>query len=110
MKSEYVIMQKSHELEPDASVSGKILDAVSTYYDIPIDKIKAKDRVRDHVWCRQVFCYLCLKYTKLTLAEVGGKINRTHSNAIYSRRTVEDLMSTDQKKKKEVFVIELKLI
>lgn len=75
-----------------------ILAIVSEAFEISIEQLKSKSRKRDIVIGRQVAMYLSKKYTKVSLKELGGVFGgRDHSTVIYSLKTVEDLLETDDK-------------
>lgn len=75
-----------------------ILSIVSEAFEISIDQLKSKSRKRDIVIGRQVAMYLAKKYTDVSLKDLGQVFGgRDHSTVIYSLKTVEDLLETDDK-------------
>lgn len=84
----------------------KILKVVCEFYGISEDDVKRKDRRRDKVWCRQVYYFLSLKLTNMTMAELGRELNQDHTTVIHSRQTVQDILDTDPEKRKELWEIE----
>ncbi len=73
-----------------------IQKAVSEYFDVAIDDMKAKTRKKEIVTARQVAMYLSKQYTTHTLKSIGlyfGK--RDHTTVLHALKTVEDLMDVD---------------
>lgn len=73
-----------------------IQKAVSEYFDVAIDDMKAKTRKKEIVTARQVAMYLSKQYTTHTLKSIGlyfGK--RDHTTVLHAVKTVEDLMDVD---------------
>jgi chromosomal replication initiator protein len=74
----------------------KIKKLVSDHFDIPIERLKSKTRVRDVAMARQICMYLAKEMTNQSLKAIGDAFGgRDHSTVIYSRNAVQDLMDTD---------------
>jgi len=79
-----------------------IMGIVSNYTGITIDEIESKSRKRELVMAR-FFCFkLIHKHSNLTLTVIGRKVGRRdHSTVIYGIRSIEDIIETDPKIKKQ---------
>jgi chromosomal replication initiation ATPase DnaA len=84
----------------------KILKAICDYYRFTEADIKQKCRKRQFVWCRQVYYYLCLRLTSMTLIEIGKEFGQDHTTVIHGNETIKDIMASDPDKRREVNEIE----
>jgi len=83
-----------------------IEDAILKYYDM--DTFITKNRLREVVFARQIFCYLEQKYNKnnFTLSRIGKLIKKDHSTVLHSIKTVNNLLETDWQTKYDIGQIE----
>ena len=73
-----------------------IQKAVSDYFDIKADDLKAKTRKKEIVTARQVAMYFSKEFTNHSLKSIGYHFGgRDHSTVIHAVQTVNDLMETD---------------
>jgi chromosomal replication initiator protein len=73
-----------------------IQKAVSEYYGIATDELKAKTRKKEIVMARQVAMYFSKEFTNLSLKSIGYHFGgRDHSTVIHAIQTVNDIMETD---------------
>jgi len=73
-----------------------IQKAVSEYYGIDIEDLKAKTRKKEIVVARQVSMYFCKEFTNHSLKSIGYHFGgRDHSTVIHAITTVNDIMETD---------------
>jgi chromosomal replication initiator protein len=73
-----------------------IKNLVAKHFDIPVDKLGAKTRLREVVMARQLSMYLAKTYTNSSLKVIGDSFGgRDHSTVIHSLKTIQDLMDTD---------------
>jgi chromosomal replication initiator protein len=73
-----------------------ILKAVSDYFGIKIQDIKAKKRTREIAIARQIAMYLAKQLTNLSLSEIGkGFGGKDHATVIYACRQVEERKAKD---------------
>lgn len=85
------VRNASHEITID-----KIKRHVAEFYDLPIERMRAKTRKREVVVARQTAMYLCKELTKQSLKTIGDEFGgRDHSTVIYSIRAVQDLIDTN---------------
>lgn len=90
-----VIRQFVSHVDQEISVEN-IKNLVAKHFDIPVDKLGAKTRLREVVMARQVSMYLAKNYTNSSLKVIGDSFGgRDHSTVIHSLRTIQDLMDTD---------------
>lgn len=73
-----------------------IVEAVASYYNIDVDVIFTKNRVRDIADARQVIMYLANKHTDLSSTSIGYKLARTHATVLYGIKAVENRMCNEK--------------
>lgn len=90
-----VIRQFVSQVDKEISVEN-IKQLVAKYFDVPIEKLHSKTRLRDVVMARQLSMYLAKNYTNSSLKVIGDSFGgRDHSTVIHSLKTVQDMMDTD---------------
>jgi chromosomal replication initiator protein len=73
-----------------------ILKAVSDYFGIKMQDIKAKKRTKEVANARQIAMYLAKQFTNLSLSEIGkGFGGKDHATVIYACRQVEERKAKD---------------
>jgi chromosomal replication initiator protein len=73
--------------------------------------LKSKRRHRFLVEARMMAIYLIRKHTRMSLAHIGALFGgRDHTTAIHSINTAEDLILTDHNFKRQLLMIENKLL
>lgn len=73
--------------------SNQIIDLISEYLNVRVDKIKGKSRYQHIVEARQICCYVLRSdlHLNLSLKSVGFIIgHRDHTTVIHSVRTISD--------------------
>lgn len=90
-----VIKQFVSQVDKEVSVENiKLL--VAKYFDVPVEKLHSKTRIRDVVMARQLSMYLAKNYTNSSLKLIGDSFGgRDHSTVIHSLKAVQDMMDTD---------------
>lgn len=86
--------------------SKQIEKAVVNHFGETSFTIRKKDRLRNHVICRQAIFYLLRKHTKLTFKAMGGIYGKDHTTAIHSCQTMQDLIDTDIELRESIRLIE----
>lgn len=72
-----------------------ILKEVCGIFNHDIDKVTAKDRHKDFVTCRKIYCFVAYKITAKTLSEIGRLINsRDHTTVLHCVRTAKGLFES----------------
>ena len=88
-----------------------VMEIVIELYEVREKDIKSPWRKREIVWARQVFCYLCYKYLKCSLKDIGEFVGgRDHTTVIHSNQVVLNLMDSDPAVREEVEQIESEVI
>lgn len=90
-----VIRQFVSQVDREISVDNiKLL--VAKYFDVPVEKLHSKTRLRNVVMARQLSMYLAKNYTNSSLKMIGDSFGgRDHSTVIHSLKAVQDMMDTD---------------
>ncbi len=73
-----------------------IAKLVAEHFDVPLEKLNSKTRKRDIVIARQLSMFLAKNYTESSLKTIGHNFGgKDHSTVIYSIKTIQNLMDTD---------------
>jgi chromosomal replication initiator protein len=73
-----------------------VLNAVSEYYDIPLQLITGKTRKQEVVVARQTAMYIIKQNTQLSLKSIGSHFGgRDHTTVIHSCQMVKNYLDTD---------------
>jgi chromosomal replication initiator protein len=88
----------------------QIQKAVSDFFDIPIDLLRAKTRRQEIVIARQVAMYLAKEMTNSSLKTIGIHFGgRDHSTVIHACQAVEEFLKTDNNYKQNLDQIRRKV-
>lgn len=75
----------------------KIIDVVTSHFNIKVVDIKGKTRLREVVLPRQIAMFLTKEYTELSLKAIGYHFGgRDHSTVIHAIQTINDLQNQDR--------------
>lgn len=75
----------------------KIIDVVTTHFNIKVSDIKGKTRLREVVLPRQIAMYLTKEFTELSLKTIGYHFGgRDHTTVIHAIQTINDLQNQDR--------------
>ena len=81
-----------------AVTPASILDAVSRYYNVPMDDIKGEKRNNEIIKCRQMTMYLIREMTGLSLPEIGKEMGgKNHTTVLYSIKKIKETIMQDPK-------------
>ena len=69
-----------------------VIRVVCENYDVTIDALKGKSRIKDVVEARQICFYILHKKMKLKSVAVGDMFNKNHATVLHSCRTIENFM------------------
>lgn len=73
-----------------------VIDEVSRYYDISVDKIKGDKRTSEIVLPRQIAMYIIREKTNLSLPEIGKEMGgKNHTTVLHSIKKIEESMKQD---------------
>lgn len=73
----------------------KILIAFSDINSVHPDLAKTKSRKREFVETRQLCMFFLKKRTTLSLAKIGGLINKDHATVLHAVKTINNLIDTN---------------
>ncbi|MCZ2101753.1 MAG: chromosomal replication initiator protein DnaA [Chitinophagales bacterium] len=97
-----IVKQFVSPVDKEVSVEN-IKALVATHFNIPVETLQSKTRLRDIVVARQLSMYLAKNYTNNSLKSIGASFGgRDHSTVLHSLKTVRDMMDTDQSFKEKV--------
>lgn len=83
---------------------------VAEYFSLEVEKLQSSTRVRQVVIARQISMFLVKEYTDKSLKAIGNMFGgRDHSTVLYSIKTVQDLMETDDEIKKTLEELDRKI-
>lgn len=83
---------------------------VAEYFSLEVEKLQSSTRVRQVVLARQISMFLVKSYTDSSLKAIGNLFGgRDHSTVLYSIKTVQDLMETDEAVKKTLEELDRKI-
>jgi hypothetical protein len=74
----------------------KVMRLVCEYYKVDPEMLRSKSRKKVYAYPRNIYAYLCRKYSDETLESIGNTINRSHSTVVYATELVEKKMKTDR--------------
>lgn len=73
-----------------------VIDEVSRYFDVSVDKIKGDRKTADIVLPRQVAMYIIREKTSLSLPEIGKALGgKNHTTVLHSINKISDTMKQD---------------
>ncbi len=75
------------------TVRDRIMQVVSNYYDIDIEKIRSKNRKRRYCYPRQVMHYALRTHANMGLKNIGDMFGQDHTTVINSIKVVRALTS-----------------
>ncbi len=81
----------------------RIIETVSTEYDVPVSDMKSKKRQKKIVEARQIAMFLLKKQLDINLSKIGGLFGgRDHSTVISSIRKIESKLNESRTFKGEI--------
>ncbi len=83
-----------------------IKQLVAKHFDLTVDKLQSKTRLREVVVARQLSMYIAKNFTDSSLKSIGESFGgRDHTTVLHSLKTVQDMMDTDELFKDKVEVL-----
>ncbi|MDD3808290.1 MAG: helix-turn-helix domain-containing protein [Candidatus Pacebacteria bacterium] len=80
-----------------------VLKVISSFYDIPVEKIKGDSRRKDLVKARQVCMYILRELVKLSYPAIGEFFNnKDHTTVMHSCKKIEKEIVKDSVLNSEV--------
>ncbi|MGO3361672.1 MAG: chromosomal replication initiator protein DnaA [Corynebacterium sp.] len=75
-----------------------IIEVITGYFNVTVEELVGKAKVRHLVTARQLSMYLCRELTELPLKEIGAVFGgRDHTTVIYAERKVRTTIQEDRK-------------
>lgn len=74
----------------------KIMDKVSTFYNVTKEELIGKSRVKSLVVPRQVAMYLCTKLTDMNAGMIGKTFSKDRTTVLHSVEKIEGDLNTDK--------------
>ncbi len=74
----------------------KIMDKVSTFYNVTKEELIGKSRVKSLVLPRQVAMYLCTKLTDMNAGMIGKTFSKDRTTVLHSVEKIETDLNTDK--------------
>jgi len=88
----------------------KITETVIKYYDISYNNLKMKDKKKSITLIRQIIFYLCKKFTKNSLSEIGGFLEQyDHTTVLHSYNKIKKIKKENLKINKDISTLINKL-
>jgi chromosomal replication initiator protein len=97
-----MIINPIHKMNKNKELT-EILQRVCDSSGIMPHDIISKNRKREIVIARQLFCYITIKYFNYTLVQVGRFLNRHHSTVIHSVNAYTDYLQMKYKKETTIY-------
>lgn len=90
-----VVMQSTVKMNKRSINFDMIVEATAAHFNIDVDVIFSRSRMRDINDARQMIMYLCHKLTDLSSKSIGYKLNRTHVTVLHGIKTIADRIGID---------------
>lgn len=87
-----------------------IMEAVEEKTGVLRSHLYGKSRLTSIVTARQIFCYLCRKYTKLSMVDIGKMLGKDHSTIVHSVKKAKIYKEYDKEFQEKLKAIEDRLI
>jgi chromosomal replication initiator protein len=88
--------------EKELSIS-KIQEDVARYYQITVDDLKGRRRVKAIVTPRQIAMYLAREFTENSFPKIGEEFGgKDHTTVLHAHEKIKKLINEDPKMKKEI--------
>ena len=87
----------------------KIKNLVTKYYKVTPDMLGAKSRKKIYAYPRNVYLYLCRRFTDETLENLATTVNRSHSSVLYGATQIEKKIKNDKKTQHQLTFLSNKL-
>ena len=90
-----VVMQSTVKMNRRTINFDMIVDITAAHYNIDVDVIFSRSRLRDINDARQMIMYLANRLTDLSSKSIGYKLNRTHVTVLHGIKSVADRIAVD---------------
>jgi chromosomal replication initiator protein len=82
---------------------------VCDHYNVSLETIRSKSRLRVHTEPRFIIMYMIYSSTTKSFQEIAKQYNRHHSTVIYACETIDNLLKYDKEFKHNYRLIESKI-
>jgi chromosomal replication initiator protein len=90
------VLKESNKTQKTKISLDEIIERVGEYYNVPVDKIREKDRRKEVAHCRQIGMYIAKNITKNSLKTIGLHFGgRNHSTVIHAIQTIDNMKKKD---------------
>ena len=104
-------MKKHKKAADELIFCEQTISEIIEHFNLPEDFTTNITRKREYVYGRQIAMYLMTKYTRYSLAKIGEKFGgKDHATVLHAKRTIIDLISTSKNIKREVNIIESRIL
>lgn len=88
--------------DKELSIS-QIQEDVARYYQLTVDDLKGRRRVKAIVTPRQIAMYLCREFTDSSFPKIGEEFGgKDHTTVIHAHEKIKNLLNEDPNIKKEI--------
>jgi chromosomal replication initiator protein len=111
IESVQALLQSYTPNAPKRTITARrLLEIVTTYYEIQMDEILGKSREQRLAFPRQVAMYLLRHEAKCSFPAIGGHVGgRDHTTAIHACNKIADLIQKDDQLKRDLSLLREKL-
>ena len=94
----------------DSLTPKKIIDAVSSYFDITIEELVGNCRRKELVNPRQIVMYLMREEIKSSYPSIGQELGgRDHTTAIHACNKINEVLKSDEKTQNDITILRQRL-
>lgn len=83
-----------------------INEVVNNYFEL---NIKRNTRKRPYVEARAIYFKLCRDFTRLSLEQIGNKVNRNHASVLHGIKTLNNWVGYDDRIKNNLRILTNKI-
>ena len=100
------VIKKSFDKGKSKISIEEIIQTVASFYKVPVDTVREKNRRKEVALCRHVAMYIAKSVTNNSLKTIGLNFGgRDHSTVIYAVHSIEDLRKNDPSVAKDITFI-----
>ena len=96
-------------IETTRPLMAEIKAAVCEFYHMDASLLEGRQRVQETVLARQVFYFLCYRYTRFSSLQIGRFIGRDHATVLHGLRKIEGLLLTHQLLADDIDLLRLRI-
>lgn len=88
----------------------RIMAIVCTYYEVDARVVRSPARYRTPTLARQMFTYLTLRHTRITMVQIGNFLGmRDHTTVVHSRKTIENALAYNEDIQRDLLLLQAQL-